>query len=78
MGDCRFTSSRKVSITILSTFAFRNSAPISTSTADSAKFLSIWHRVNIDPLMCMGCLSFGFHPRKKCLAARIFASLADN
>ena len=77
VGGSGCPSSCKVSLMITDYFAFRNSAPSSASADDAATKLSIWHRVNIAPLRCMGCLSCGFHPRKKCPAARIFEFVAD-
>ena len=62
---------------ILSYFAFRKSAPSSASADDAATNFSMCHRLSIASLRCMGCLSFGFHPRKKFPAARLLASLAD-
>ena len=47
-------SSRNVSIIIFASFAFKNSVPNSSSAADAAKMLSIWHRVNITRLRWMG------------------------
>ena len=76
VDGCGCPISRKMSLVIVDYFKFRNSAPSSASAADAEKFLSIWHRVNIAPLRCMGCLSCGFHPRKKVPAARILESLA--
>ena len=73
-----FSSSCKVILIILDYFLFRNSAPSSTSAADAATNFIIWHRVNIAPLRCMGCLSCGFHTRKKCPATRILEYLSDN
>ena len=77
VGGCGCPISCKVIIIILDSFAFRNSAPISASASDAAINLSIWHKVNIAPLICMGCLSCGFHRRNKCPAALLIASLAD-
>ena len=62
---------------ILDYFPLRNSAPSSASAANAATNLSIWHGVNIYSLRCMGCLSCGFHLRKKLLADQILASLSD-
>ena len=64
---CRFPSSCKVHLIILASFLFRNIVPSSASVSDAATSLNIWHKVNISPLRCMGCLSFGFHPRKNVL-----------
>ena len=74
---CGCPGSCKVSLMILDCFAFRNSAPIYASGADAATNLSIWHRVNIDPLRFMGCLSCGFHLRNKFPASRLLESLYD-
>ena len=78
VGGYGCPSSRKVSLMILDYFAFRDSAPSSASAVNSATNLSIWHKSNIAPLRCMGCLSCGFHPRKKFTAALLLASIADN
>ena len=77
VGGCRCPSSCNVSLMILSSFAFKNSAPSSASAAYAATNLSIRHSVDIAPFMWMGCLYRGFHTRKKCPAARLRASLAD-
>ena len=65
VGGCGCPIYCKVSLMILSSFEFRNIAHISASTSDDTTNLSIWHRVNISPLRCMGCLSCGFRPRMK-------------
>ena len=75
--SCGCSSSYQVSLMVFSSFPFINSALSSASTDNAAKNLSIWHRVNIAPLRCMGCLSYGFHPRNKCPAAMLLAYLAD-
>ena len=67
----------KVSLVILAYFAFRNSALSSNSAANGVANLSIWYRVNTSPLRCMGCLPCGFHPREKCPASWLLASLSD-
>ena len=77
VGGYGYLSSLKVSLMILVSFSFRNIAPNYASADDAATNLSIWHRVNIAPLRCMGCLSCGFHPRKKCSTAWILESLYD-
>ena len=77
VGGWGCPSSRKISLMILDSFAFRNSAPSSASADNAANVFIIWHKVNITPLRCMGCLSCGFHPRKKFPAALLLASLAD-
>ena len=77
VGVCGCPSYSKASIMILDYFLFRNSDPISASSADAVTNLSIWHRVNISPLMCMGCLSCGFHLRKNFPAYQFLASIAD-
>ena len=77
VGGCEYPSYRNVSLMILDYFLFRNSAPSSASASDATINLSIWHSVNITPLRCMGCLSCGLRPRKKCSAARILAYIAD-
>ena len=51
VGGCGCPSFRQVSLTILDSFAFRNIAPIYASAADAATFFSIWHKVNIAPLI---------------------------
>ena len=78
VGGCRCPSSRNVSLMILASFAFKNSPPSSASATSAATNLSIWHSVNIAPFRWMGCLSCGFHPRKKFPDAQLCASLADN
>ena len=70
-------SSCKVSIVILDSFAFINSALSSASADNSAKKLSIWHRMNIATLRCMGYLSCGFHPRDEFPDPWILSYLAD-
>ena len=72
-GGC--PSSCKLSVIVLDYFAFRDSARVLHLLPMLRR--SIWNRVNIVPFMCMGCLSCGFHPRNKCPAAWILASLAD-
>ena len=78
VGGYGYLSSLKVSLMILVSISFRNIAPNYASADDAATNLSIWHRVNIAPLRCMGCLSCGFHPRKKFTDTRLLASIADN
>ena len=75
--SCGCYSSYQVSLMVFSSFPFINSALSSASTDNAATNLSIWHRVNIAPLRFMGCLSCGFHPRKKCSTAWILESLSD-
>ena len=77
VGVCGCPSSCKLSLLILFYFAFRKGTPSSASDANAATNLSIWHGVNIYSLRCMGCLSCGFHLRKKLLADQILASLSD-
>ena len=58
-------------------FAFSNRDPSSASSVDAATNFSIWHKVHIAPLRCLGCLSCGFRPRNKCPADLLLAYLAD-
>ena len=74
---CGCPSSSKVIIMILGSFSFRDSAPSYESAADAAKILSIWHRENIAPLRCLGCLPCGFHLRNKCPSDRLLEYLVD-
>ena len=76
VDDCGCPCSCKASIVILAPFVFSNNATSSASTADAAANLSIWHTVNIYTLKCMGRLSCGFHPMKKCPSDLILAYLA--
>ena len=62
---------------IFSSFVIKNSDPNSAFDSDAATNLSIWHSVNIAPLMWMGGLSCGVHPRKQFLSIRLCTSLAD-
>ena len=77
VGGCGCPSSCNVSLIILDCFSFKNNAPRYTSAANSAEILSIWHSVNIAPFRWMGCLSCGFHPRKKFLDSLMCAYLSD-
>ena len=62
---------------IFYSFVFKNSAPNSVSVANTATNSSIVQRVKIVTLRCMGCLSCGVYPRKKCMADMLRTSLAD-
>ena len=60
---------------IFSYVVFKNSVPNFASAADAATNLSIVQRVKIAPLMWMGCLSCGVHPRNKCPADWLHLSI---
>ena len=77
VGGWGYHISCKVSLVILASFVFRNSALVSAYDANAAINSSTWHRVNSTPLRCMGFLSCGFRPRKKFPAAQRLAYLTD-
>ena len=54
VGDCGYPISYNVSIMILASFAFKNSAPSYASAANAATNLSIWNSENITPFKWMG------------------------
>ena len=77
VGGCGWPSSSSVRLMIFASFAFKNIAPNSDSAADAATNLRIVQCVSIGPFRRMGHLSSGCQPRKKCLAARLLAILAE-
>ena len=54
VGGYGCPSSRNVSLMILASFAFKNSAPSYASAANAATNLSIWNSENITPFKWMG------------------------
>ena len=74
---CGCPSHCNVSLVVFASFAFEKSTLNSTFDVDVATNFSIWHWVKTAPLRWMGCLSYGVHPREKCPAVCLYASLAD-
>ena len=75
VGGCGWPSSSSVSLMIFASFAFKNIAPNSASSADAATKLRIVQSVRIGPFRHMGSFSSGCQPRKKWPAARLLAFL---
>ena len=77
VGGYGWPSSSSTSLMIFASFAFKNIAPNSASTADAATNLRIVQNVRIGPFRRMGRLSSGCQLRKKWPAARLLTFLSE-